>query len=249
MSRKGDMKIFMNIFKTGKRKILAGIMSAIMVLFILPITNFTAMAAETEVQQRLEFAAEKGLSEWVDTEGYLKEEFYQDKLSQYDLEQMGVQSLINNFGENERTARINQLQTGFMTRTVTGFRDMVTDGVNVVGYFEVDGRVAVCVQHSVTTPGLGSSTGTPVESFNQELRKVLYYGSHGPGTILGTSDKDWVVTSLAASRANGDTAGTNAATSFMNTIAGLPEAPSNFHVWVVDTNGGAFAGRESNPGD
>ncbi|MFR5070111.1 MAG: hypothetical protein ACLTE2_10340 [Eubacteriales bacterium] len=49
----------MNIFKTGKRKILAGIMSAIMVLFILPITNFTAMAAETEVQQRLEFAAEK----------------------------------------------------------------------------------------------------------------------------------------------------------------------------------------------
>ena len=104
MSRKGDMKIFMNIFKTGKRKILAGIMSAIMVLFILPITNFTAMAAETEVQQRLEFAAEKGLSEWVDTEGYLKEEFYQDKLSQYDLEQMGVQSLINNFGENERTA-------------------------------------------------------------------------------------------------------------------------------------------------
>ena len=152
---------------------------------------------------------------------------------------MGVQSLINNFGENERTARINQLQTGFMTRTVTGFRDMVTDGVNVVGYFEVDGRVAVCVQHSVTTPGLGSSTGTPVESFNQELRKVLYYGSHGPGTILGTSDKDWVVTSLAASRANGDTAGTNAATSFMNTIAGLPEAPSNFHVWVVDTNGGA----------
>ena len=73
MSRKGDMKIFMNIFKTGKRKILAGIMSAIMVLFILPITNFTAKAAETEVQQRLEFAAEKGLSEWVDTEGYLKE--------------------------------------------------------------------------------------------------------------------------------------------------------------------------------
>ena len=164
----------MNIFKTGKRKILAGIMSAIMVLFILPITNFTAMAAETEVQQRLEFAAEKGLSEWVDTEGYLKEEFYQDKLSQYDLEQMGVQSLINNFGENERTARINQLQTGFMTRTVTGFRDMVTDGVNVVGYFEVDGRVAVCVQHSVTTPGLGSSTGTPVESFNQRVKEKFY---------------------------------------------------------------------------
>ena len=238
MSRKGDMKIFMNIFKTGKRKILAGIMSAIMVLFILPITNFTAMAAETEVQQRLEFAAEKGLSEWVDTEGYLKEEFYQDKLSQYDLEQMGVQSLINNFGEIERTARINQLQNGIMTRTVTGFRDMVTDGVNVVGYFEVDGRVAVCVEHSVVTPGLGSPTGTPVESFNQELRKVLYYGSYGPA-ILGTSDADWVVTSLAASRANGDTAGTNAATSFMNTIAGLPEAPSNFHVWVVDTNGGA----------
>ena len=229
----------MNIFKTGKRKILAGIMSAIMALSILPVTSFTAMAAETEVQQRLELAAEKGLSEWVDTEGYLKEDFYQDKLSQYDLEQMGIQSLINNFGEIERNARIKMLQNGIMPRTVTGFRDMVTDGVNVVGYFEVDGRVAVCVEHSVVTPGLGSPTGTPVESFNQELRKVLYYGSYGPAAILGTSDADWVVTSLAASRANGDTAGTNAATSFMNTIAGLPEAPSNFHVWVVTSNGGA----------
>lgn len=229
----------MNILKKGKRKLIAGILSAIMMLSILPITGLSSMAAETsEVQQRLELAAEKGLSEWVDTEGYLKEEFYQDKLSQYDLEQMGVQSLINTFSESERNARIKMLQNGIMTRTVTGFRDMVTDGVNIVGYFEVDGRVAVCVQHSVVTPGLGSPTGTPVESFNQELRKVLYYGSHGPDAILSTSDKDWVVTSLAASRANGDTAGTNAATSFMNTIAGLPEAPSNFHVWVVDTNGG-----------
>ena len=42
----------MNILKTGKRKILAGIMSAIMALSILPVVNFTAMAAETEVQQR-----------------------------------------------------------------------------------------------------------------------------------------------------------------------------------------------------
>ena len=230
----------MNILKKGKRKLISGILSAIMMLSILPITGLSSMAAETsEVQQRLELAAEKGLSEWVDTEGYLKEEFYQDKLSHYDLEKMGVQSLINNFGESERNARIKMLQNGIMTRTVTGFRDMVTDGVNVVGYFEVDGRVAVCVEHSVVTPGLGSPTGTPVESFNQELRKVLYYGSYGPGTILGTSDKEWVVTSLAASRANGDTAGTNAATSFMNTIAAMPEAPSNFHVWVVDTNGGA----------
>ena len=230
----------MNILKKGKRKLIAGILSAIMMLSILPITGLSSMAAETsEVQQRLELAVEKGLSEWVDTEGYLKEEFYQNKLSQYDLEQMGVQSLINTFGESERNARIKMLQNGIMTRTVTGFRDMVTDGVNIVGYFEVDGRVAVCVEHSVVTPGLGSPTGTPVESFNQELRKVLYYGSYGPGAILSTSDKDWVITSLAASRANGDTAGTNAATSFMNTIAGLPEAPSNFHVWIVDTNGGA----------
>ena len=230
----------MNILKKGKRKLIAGILSAIMMLSILPITGLSSMAAETsEVQQRLEFAAEKGLSEWVDTEGYLKEEFYQDKLSHYDLEQIGVQSLINNFGEIERTARINQLQNGIMTRTVTGFRDMVTDGVNVVGYFEVDGRVAVCVEHSVVTPGLGSPTGTPVESFNQELRKVLYYGSHGPGAILSTSDKDWVITSLAASRANGDTAGTNAGIDFLNKIASMPEAPPNFHVWIVDTNGGA----------
>ena len=124
----------MNILKKGKRKLISGILSAIMMLSILPITGLSSMAAETsEVQQRLELAAEKGLSEWVDTEGYLKEEFYQDKLSHYDLEKMGVQSLINNFGESERNARIKMLQNGIMTRTVTGFRDMVTDGVNIVG--------------------------------------------------------------------------------------------------------------------
>ena len=95
----------MNILKKGKRKLISGILSAIMMLSILPITGLSSMAAETsEVQQRLELAAEKGLSEWVDTEGYLKEEFYQDKLSQYDLEQMGVQSLINTFSESERNA-------------------------------------------------------------------------------------------------------------------------------------------------
>ena len=126
-----------------------------------------------------------------------------------------------------------------VSAAVTGFRDQITDGVNTVGYFEVDGNVAVCINHSMATPGLNSPTGTPAESYNEELRKVLYYGSYGPAAILGTTDADWIITSLAASRANGDTAGTNAATSFMNSIAALPPAPSNFHVWVVDTNGGA----------
>ena len=66
----------MNILKKGKRKLIAGILSAIMMLSILPITGLSSMAAETsevQQQQRLELAAEKGLSEWVDTEGYLKE--------------------------------------------------------------------------------------------------------------------------------------------------------------------------------
>ena len=86
-----------------------------------------------DVQERLDIASDKGLSEWVDTAGYLKLDFYQGKLSQYDLENMGVQPLINSFSETERTARVRMLQNGIMTRTVTGFRDMVTDGVNVVG--------------------------------------------------------------------------------------------------------------------
>ena len=124
---------------------------------------------------------------------------------------------------------------------VTGFRDMVTDGTSYVGYFEVDGNIAYCIQHSITTPGLNSPTGTPVESFNQNLRKVLYYGAHGPDARLGTTDRDWVITTLAASRANGDTAGTIGATvnPFWDLIAGLPDPPSNFHVWTVTTNGGA----------
>lgn len=124
---------------------------------------------------------------------------------------------------------------------VTGFRDQVTDGMSTVGYFEVDGNIAYCIQHSITTPGLGSPTGPPTESFNQNLRKVLYYGAHGPDARLGTTDRDWVITTLAASRANGDTAGTTGPTvnPFWDLIAGLPDPPSNFHVWIVSTNGGA----------
>ena len=75
-----------------------------------------------DVQERLDIASDKGLSEWVDTEEYLKPNFYQGKLSQYDLENMGVQPLINSFSEMERTARVRMLQSGIMTRTVTGFR-------------------------------------------------------------------------------------------------------------------------------
>ena len=43
----------MNILKKGKRKLIAGILSAIMMLSILPITGLSSMAAETsEVQQQ-----------------------------------------------------------------------------------------------------------------------------------------------------------------------------------------------------
>ena len=68
--------------------------------------------------------------------------------------------------------------------TVTGFRDQVTDGVNYVGYFEVDGNVAVCIQHSRATPGAVLLRVRQKRALIKNSETVLYYGSHGPGTIL-----------------------------------------------------------------
>ena len=76
-------------------------------------------------------------------------------------------------------------------------------GQNIASHLFIldDGKkMAVCIQRSKITPGVGSQTGTWVELFNEDLRKVLYYGYGGP------EDKGYTVveTSCAAAAANGD---------------------------------------------
>lgn len=77
-----------------------------------------------------------------------------------------------------------------------------------VGHFEIDGRVAFCVDHSKTTPGTGVEYGTGEVYNNAEVRKILYYGWGGPGQwsgFNGNEAKGIVITTMKLNKHfNGD---------------------------------------------
>lgn len=98
---------------------------------------------------------------------------------------------------------------------------------------EEGNKTAVCIQRSKATPGTGSVTGEWEELFNEDLRKVLYYGYAGPG------DRGYTVveTSCAAAEANGDNE-TTIGKNVLEEIRLLESPPANFRIWKVVTNKG-----------
>lgn len=108
----------------------------------------------------------------------------------------------------------------------------MTNGLDIVGYFVVNGHEAYCIEHDKATPWVNSSTSEPYETDNDLLRKVLYYGYGGVDYITG---HDWIETSLAASSANGHTQGTR---NYIDDYVDLESPTERFHVWIVDTNDG-----------
>ena len=69
-----------------------------------------------------------------------------------------------------------------------------------VGHFEIDGKLAFCMEHAKSTPTSGTETSEKVYD-NSAVQKVLYYGYGGPAQWSGfTSQKNGVmVTSLMLS--------------------------------------------------
>ena len=94
-------------------------------------------------------------------------------------------------------------------------------------------KFAFCIQRSKMVPAAGSKTSDWIEVFNEDLRKVLYYGYGGP------EDKGYTVveTSCAAAAANGDN-DTTIGTTVLEEIRLLDSPPENFRIWKVSTNGG-----------
>lgn len=121
--------------------------------------------------------------------------------------------------------------------SVTYYRHVVTSGT-ACGQFQVDGKWAFCTDHYATTPPAGTAITSIVETSNANLKKALYYGYGGPGTILGTSDDDWLQTTIACHIAvQGTNAGYAQNRVFWNNIQGLPAAPSGFNVYMAYTPG------------
>ncbi|CAM2078786.1 MAG: SpaA isopeptide-forming pilin-related protein [uncultured Clostridium sp.] len=190
-----------------------------------------------QIEVRKNKAEELNLIDWVDENYFLLDDFYRGK-SEADIEELGVNILVNTVTNEELDSWASNLKNGISLLTVTGYYP-VSWGQSTVGRFEVDGRIAFCAEHSQTTPAKGAPTGQAILNNNELVRKVLYYGYGGPEQLADmTGNYGWVMTSLGLSKAYTGTGGTNA-TNFVNRVSNLPSPPSSFKVYIVQTNGGS----------
>ena len=102
--------------------------------------------------------------------------------------------------------------------------------------FEINNgeKYAFCIERSKFTPTDGDPISEWIELYNEDLRKVLYYGYNGPEN-MGYSV---VETSCGAAAAYGDNE-TSIGRRVLEEVQALPSPPANFRVWMVETNGGS----------
>ena len=195
--------------------------------------------SSVDKQERIQLAQTLGLEKWIDSDGYLSEDYYKDK-TDLELSEMGVAPLIHTIDLNSEV----------MTLSVTKYQK-VSYGNTVVGYFEVDGYPSLCCEHDRRTPEAGASTGSWEEITDANLRTVMYYGYTGPGNIFSDYNKGCVGTSLAlsyyvrglSSTGMGGPHSAGAERVGMSQLIYKAEqkasVPSGFKVYRVTTNGGS----------
>ena len=202
-------------------------------LFTLPV--HAEEPEENEIAIRLEKAKELGLEEWVDEEGYLIDEFYEEKTEQ-DLTDMGVGILVRKISQEEVDAYVANLNAGISAYEVSYVRIVwqvhePTGKEYYTGYFEVDGILAFCIERNKYIPIKGTPTSDWIPITNDDLRKVLYYGYNGPENKGYT----YVETALAAGEANG-TGNNPIGEEVLAEIKEFAAPPKNFKVWKVETD-------------
>lgn len=195
--------------------------------------------SSVDKQERIQLAQTLGLEKWIDSDGYLSEDYYKDK-TDLELSEMGVAPLIHTIDLNSEV----------MTLSVTKYQKVSYENT-VVGYFEVDGYPSLCCEHDRRTPEAGASTGSWEEITDANLRTVMYYGYTGPGNIFSDYNKGCVGTSLAlsyyvrglSSTGMGGPHSAGAERVGMSQLIYKAEqkasVPSGFKVYRVTTNGGS----------
>ena len=195
--------------------------------------------SSVDKQERIQLAQKLGLEKWIDSDGYLSEDYYKDKTN-LELSEMGVAPLIHTIDLNSEV----------MTLSVTKYQK-VSYGNTIVGYFEVDGYPSLCCEHDRDTPEADSPTGSWEEITDTSLRTVMYYGYTGPGNIFSDYNQGCVGTSLAlsyyvrglSSTGMGGPHSSGAEKVGMSQLIYKVEqnaaVPSGFKVYCVTTNGGS----------
>lgn len=104
----------------------------------------------------------------------------------------------------------------------------VTYGQSTCGHFELNGKIAFCLEHEKTTPSTGTSFAESIYE-NADIRKALYYGWGGPGQWSGFSSEAHgiVATSLVLSHYYSGTNIKPACQSFYNFLQTQPAVASS----------------------
>ncbi|WP_088816429.1 VaFE repeat-containing surface-anchored protein [Listeria goaensis] len=96
------------------------------------------------------------------------------------------------------TNKLRSTKVGASSKVV--YKGSVSYGGSTVGYFEVDGQQAFCMEHPKSTPPSGTANDGGGIYSNPKIASALYNGVTGSGNIFGS---DWsrgtVVTSLVLS--------------------------------------------------
>ena len=201
---------------------------------------------DEQVAKRFELAEKLGVLDYVGEDGYLTDDYVLGH-TDYELSQSGVAPLVRTLSEEQLAAK----KSGISLFSVTSF-EKVKYHTTTVGIFSVDGTMAFCAEHQVSTPLAGAPTSSPVEVTNNTIRQVLYYGYNGPGAWAGFWNREQaiVATSLALSYyysgpgtigmlPHGSGATAIGLSDFLYLIEGNPSVPDAFKVYKVETNGGS----------
>lgn len=107
---------------------------------------------------------------------------------------------------------------------------------HIVGSYTVDDKLAFCIDHDSTSVAADTGVSCGGISDNVNLRKVLYYGYKGPGSIVGKTDTDRGMTTLCASVAMGTISKVNDyVRDYYNKLIKGEKPPSGFKVYVWST--------------
>ena len=124
--------------------------------------------------------------------------------------------------------------------TITEYH-MVTYGVMRVGHFQINGQNAWCCDHDKTTPPRGTAVNKISGGVNDNMRKALWYGYGGPGSIVSSNDQGWTLTSMALSLARGTATTHNTEMiNWYNSVIQKPAPPSSFVVQVWSTGNSSY---------
>ncbi len=154
--------------------------------------------------ERRDLADTLGLSEYLDSRGYLEESYIEGRSSR-EMEESGAAELLDCCDSEAEIKAEEQSVSSLKLLSASGGSVTAYEPVrykdSTCGYFEVNGIPAFCADHSASTPVAGTKTSAPVSVSDNKIRKVLYYGYGAPGewSGIGGFAQGRTITSLALS--------------------------------------------------